>query len=39
MALAMEKEETNDNSPRSVMEWLNSIRRMTKEQCFCQHDD
>lgn len=39
MALAMEKEEKNDNSPRSVMEWLNSIRRMTKEQCFCQHDD
>lgn len=39
MALAMEKEENNENTPRSVMEWLNSIRRMTKEQRFCKCDD
>lgn len=36
MALAMEKheDENNANTPRDVMEWLNHIRLMAKEQKF-----
>lgn len=41
MALAIEKNEGSkmSNTPRSVIEWLDSIRRMTKEQCFYHGND
>lgn len=37
MALALEKRQDNNfcNTPRSIVEWLNRIRKMSVEQRFC----
>ena len=36
MALAFEKHEDEEhpNTPREIMEWLERVRLMAKEQCF-----
>lgn len=36
MALALEKDEDEEhpNTPREIMEWLERVRLMAKEQCF-----
>ena len=36
MALALEKhdDEEHHNTPREIMEWLERVRLMAKEQCF-----
>ena len=40
MALALEKHEDleHSNTPREIMEWLEKVRLMAKEQCFKKKD-